>query len=117
MGERDEASRLAARGWNSAPASALAQKASVPELVLGASALLDCKVPRYADAPLALILVRRALALNADDIDTLQTAAKAYWMNGDRAQAARTLEHALALVSPTPTPLRQEIDESLQRYR
>ena len=116
-GRRDEALRLAAAGIPVLKASAVAARASVPELVLGASALLDCKVSRYADVPLALKLVERALALNGDDIDTLQTAAKAYWMNGDRAQAGRILEHALALVSPAPTPLRRKIEESLRRYR
>ncbi len=117
LGLRDEAMRLAAEGIPVLKAAALAPQASAPELGLGASALLECKVPGYSDAPLGLRLAQRALALNGDDVDTLQIAAKGYWMNGDRTLAVRTLERMLKLLSATPTPLRKTLEATLVKYR
>lgn len=117
LGLRDDATRLAAAGIPVLKAAALAPEASPPELALAASALLDCKVPAYADAPLGLRLAERAVAHNSDDVDTLQIAARGYSMNGDPASAVRTLQHALELLSPTPTPLRRQIEAILERYR
>lgn len=116
LGRRDEARRLAAAGIPVLKAAALAPRAAAPELGLAASALLDCKVPGYSDAPLGLRLAQRALAMNGDDADTLQIAAKGYWMNGDRATAVRTLERVLKLLSATPTPLRKTLEATLASY-
>ena len=116
LGRRDEARRLAA-GIPVLKAAALAPQAAAPELGLAASALLDCKVPGYSDAPLGLRLAQRVLAMNGDDADTLQIAAKGYWMNGDRAAAVGTLERLLKLLSATPTPLRKTLEATLASYR
>ncbi len=117
LGLRDEARRLASAEIPVLKAAALAPGAAAPELGLAAAALLDCKVPGYSDAPLGLRLAQRALAMNGDDADTLQIAAKGYWMNGDRAAAVTTLERVLKLLSATPTPLRKTLEATLASYR
>jgi serine/threonine protein kinase/tetratricopeptide (TPR) repeat protein len=117
LGMREEALRLADTGIPVLKAAALAPQAAAPELGLAASALLNCKVRGYSDVRLGLRLAQRALALNGDDIDTLQIAAKGYWMNGDRASAVRILERVLQLLSATPTPLRQNLEATLATYR
>ncbi len=117
LGQRQRAVRLAAGGIPVLKSAALAERAAAPELLLAATALLDCRVSKYSDPRLGLILAQRALALNRDDIDTLRTAAKGYWSNGDGASAVRMLERALALLSATPTPLRREMGATLEKYR
>ncbi len=117
LGQREQAMRLAAAGIPVLKSAALAGQASAPELLLAATALLNSKVRTYSDVRLGLRLAQRAMALNPDDVDTLQTAAKGYWLNGDRVSAARMLERALALLSATPTPQRREMQAVLERYR
>ena len=86
------------------------------ELAVAARALLETKVPAMADAKMGLELAKRAAALDPKDSEVQEILGEAYWLNADRASAAHSIEQALTLIEPTPTPARRALEKTLAQY-
>jgi tetratricopeptide (TPR) repeat protein len=116
-GRPEEAIRLARAGISTLRDIASKPQASAVELAVAARALLETKVPAMADAKMGLELAKRAAALDPKDSEVQEILGEAYWLNADRASAAHSIEQALTLIEPTPTPARRALEKTLAQYR
>ncbi len=83
-----------------------------------AATLLSSDPPDLRDPPAALVVAQRAVEMtSAKHAAYLDTLALAYFQSGEIALAATTQEQALALLRPDETDLRQQLTESLEKYR
>jgi eukaryotic-like serine/threonine-protein kinase len=116
-GRTADAMRLARAGITTLREIALQPQAAPVEMAIAARALLETKVPKMADAKVGLVLARRAAALDPRDSEVQEILGEACWLNGDRQAAVQSIEQALALIEPAPTPARKALEKTLARYR
>jgi tetratricopeptide (TPR) repeat protein len=116
-GHPDDAQRLAHAGLTTLKQIAANPQASPVELAVAARAVLETKVLALRDVKLGLDLAKRSSALDPKDAEVQQILAEAYWLNGDRDSAVHAMEQSLALIDPTPTTERRELEKTLAQYR
>ena len=79
---------------------------------------MTCEPADLRDPVAALPVARKAVEksdhTNAGMLDTL---ALAYFMNGDMVRAIETQEEAVALLQPGDSPLRNELEANLTKFR
>jgi len=118
LGQPQEALRLARLSFPVLKEIALDPQALGITQSTAAAALVDAKVPGFADPKLALELAQHADAsYGSKDSETLEILARAYWANGNRQAAVGAQERALALMAKGSPLARQEAEQALARYR
>jgi hypothetical protein len=120
LGKGADGFRLARAGIPVLKQTALKADASASELNLAARFLTQREFPELCDAKLGLQLAQRANASAAGkDYVLLETLGQAYWLNGDRADAVRSMEGAVGLVGTAPagSRVRRLFDKRLAGYR
>jgi tetratricopeptide (TPR) repeat protein len=128
LGRRDEAIRLAGLAFPVLKRIALAPRALAVMQATAAKALLDSKVPGFADPKLALALAERAntrpdstesvaMVTPADVLAYPAVLARAQWENGNPEGAIHAQERAVALLANAAPVLLAEARKTLERYR
>jgi len=116
-GHAAESLRLARAGLTTLQDLASKPQASGTELAVAARAFLESKVGATVNAKLGLEYAQRAAALDPNDSEVQQILAEACWLNRDRNGAVAAMTKALALIGPSPTKERRELEKSLAEYK
>jgi tetratricopeptide (TPR) repeat protein len=117
LGRVAEGQRLAAEALAFLKETARAKDATAVELAITARSLIECVVRSLRDYKLALELIQRSAAQDAQDAEIQEIMGEAWWLNGDRARAVQAVQKALSLIEQGPTPGRQALEKTLARYR
>ena len=112
-----EAQRLAGSALPVLKQIAAGADASDVELAIAARNLLETEVRSMRDPKLALSFARKSAQLNGQDSEIQEILAEAYWFNRDRVHALEAIRKSLSLIEQTPTPARQALEKTQQRYR
>ncbi len=117
LGRAAEGRRLADAALPVLRQAAEAPGASSVELAIAARSLLETEVRPLRDPRSALAFAKKSSQLDGKDAEIQEILAEAYWFNGDRVHAIQSLQQSLSLIERQPTPTRQILEKTLQRYQ
>ena len=117
LGRTAAARRLADAALPVLKRAAKAPGAGAVELAIAARSLLETEVSPLRDPKSALAFAKKSSQLNGKDAEIQEILAEAYWFNGDRAHAIQSIQQSLSLIEQTPTPTRQALEKTLERYQ
>ncbi len=117
LGRAAEANRLANDALPVLKQLAGGPDASEVELAIAARSLLETEIRPLRDPKVALAFAKKSSQMNGRDAEIQEILAEAYWFNGDRAHAVQSIQQSLDLIEQAPTPARQALEKTLQRYQ
>jgi tetratricopeptide (TPR) repeat protein len=117
LGRVGEGQRLAGKALPVLKQIASGADASDVELAIAARHLLETEVRSMREPQLALSFAVKSAQLNGKDSEIQEILGEAYWFNRERVHAVDAIQQSLSLIEQAPTPGRQGLEKTLQRYR